>query len=243
MSSRVAWPVFDLFLGPWMAAHLRVHLAGLGEAASVPDPWILLCANHESFWDGFLLRALQRRIRPSLPFHAVMLGSELSRRPWLAALGAIPIEPGSLAGGRRMLRAVRALREREEGGVLAYFPQGRIRPGDPRRLDFRPGVTAVAKALSPARILPVGIRLYPGRTRRMEAFLSVGPSIEVGEDREPTVPRLEDAVAAELDAIRAHVAEHGEEAADRWPPAGESLPRMSDPSWISYGVERWISKN
>jgi 1-acyl-sn-glycerol-3-phosphate acyltransferase len=243
MLAQPAWPLFDLLLRPWMAAHLRVHVAGLEEAASPSaPPWTLLCANHESFWDGFLLRALHRRLRPSAPLHAVMLARELARRPWLATLGALPLEPASTGSARRTLRTLRALRGRERAGMLAWFPQGRIRPGDPRPLDFRRGVVAAARALAPVRVLPVGIRLLPGRTRRMEAFLSVGAGIEVAGDGGLTVARLEAAVAEELDAIRAHARAHGEDAAERWPTGGARLPRP-EASWISHDVERWFSRN
>jgi 1-acyl-sn-glycerol-3-phosphate acyltransferase len=243
VSTRPAWAIFDLFLRPWMSAHLRVHVAGAREALAGATPWTLVCANHESFWDGFVLRALQRRILPGVPFHAVMLRRELDRRRWLALLGALPLDPGSTAGVRATLRALRALRGREPEGVLAWFPQGRIRPGDPRPLGFRAGVAAAAEALAPVRVLPVGIRLLPGRTRRTEAYVSVGAGLEVGVGGRPSAARLEEAVAGELDAIRAHLAAHGEEAPERWPRGGASLARPSEPSWISHGVERWISRN
>jgi len=244
LPAQAVWPLFDLFLRPWMASYLRVHVAGLAAAADpAAPPWTLLCANHESFWDGFLLRTVHRRLCPSAPFHAVMLARELTRRPWLGTLGALPLEPTSTASTRRTLRELRALRGRERAGVLAWFPQGRIRPGDPRPLDFRRGVVAAAQALAPVRILPVGIRLLPGRTRRTEAFLSVGAGIEVDGNRGPTLSRLEEAVAEELDAIRAHAREHGEAAAERWPAGAARLERATDPSWISHDVERWFSRN
>lgn len=242
MDSRLAWRLFRPVLRPWMGSRLRVHLTGLGPGGQASRR-VLLCANHESFWDGFLLQALQARRFPGHSFHAVMLRSELERRPWLALLGAIPADPGSVAGGRRMLRALRALRAEGTATVLAWFPQGRIRPGDPRPLDFRPGVGAVARTLAPVTVLPVGIRLLPGRAARMDAFLSVGEALEVPVGSEVGTERLEAAVAEELDAIRAHVAEHGESAVDRWPGAEGRLPRAKDPSWISHGVERWISRN
>lgn len=246
MPTQPAWPLFDLFLRPWMGAHLRVHVAGLERArrsATASAGWTLLCANHESFWDGFLLRAVQRRLRPTAPFHAVMLERELARRPWLSALGAIPLDPDSVAGPRRMLRALGALREREDEGVLAWFPQGRIRPADPRPLDFRRGIAAAARVLAPAGVVPVGIRLLPGRTRRTDAFVSVGAPIELAGDEPLDVMRLEEAVAEELDAIGDHVERHGEDAAERWPAEEASLARPVEPSWISHGVERWISRN
>jgi len=219
VDSRLAWRLFQPFLRPWMGSRLRVHMTGLGRGGRT-ERRVVLCANHESFWDGFLLQALQRRLFPDLPFHAVMLRSELEVRPWLALLGAIGAEPGSIAGGRRMLRAVRTLRAQESGAVLGYFPQGRIRPGDPRPLGFRTGVVAVAEALAPVTVLPVGIRVLPGRTARMDAFLSVGGAIGVRGSGVLCGERLESAVALELNAIRAHVLGTG-----RTRPRGGRVPR------------------
>ena len=78
----------------------------------------------------------------------------------------------------------------------------------------------------------------------MDAYLSVGSPIDVCDRPEPIVSRLEGSVAEELDAIRAHVAAHGEDAAARWPAPEASLPRASsEASWISHDVERWLSRN
>ncbi len=241
-SSRLAWRVFDLLLRPWMAATLRVHVAGVSLRPPPGHP-VVLCANHVSFWDGFLLREVQRRFLPWRPFHAVMLERELALRPWLRILGATGVTPGSVSDTRHMLRTLTALGRSSEGAVLAYFPQGCIRPGSPSPLGFRRGVAAVARVLAPAVVVPVGLQILPGRAARMDAFVSLGEPLAV-PGREPvTADLVEAAVGEELAAIRAFVAHHGEDAADRWPPSLQRLPRSSDVSWISHDVASWTSRN
>ncbi|HSM61897.1 MAG TPA: hypothetical protein VK849_13905, partial [Longimicrobiales bacterium] len=127
--------------------------------------------------------------------------------------------------------------------TVAYFPQGRIRPDDPRPLDFLPGVSAVASALSPATVLPVGLRLLPGRTRRIEAFVSIGDPILVRGHDTVTPGLIEAAVAEELDAIRAFLRTHGEDAPEQWPADGHALPRPVHRFRRIVGVATRLSRN
>jgi 1-acyl-sn-glycerol-3-phosphate acyltransferase len=202
-----AGSAFDAVFYPWMRTRLHVHTAGPAGDLPTGVP-LLYCANHQSWWDGFLLRHLHRTIRPRAPYRAVMLQSELSRRPFLRHLGALGLEAGSLASGRRLLRALS--RARRDVGV-AYFPQGRIMPDSPCPLGFRPGVRNVARALAPAVVVPVALHIVPGTQARMDAYVSVGRPLSVTRTEVPAVPDLEAAVGEELDAIRAFVRRFGED--------------------------------
>jgi len=236
------WRVLGPWLRWWMRGRVRTHVTGIRPLPSGGDP-VLLCANHESFWDGFLLQEVQHRLRPGAPYRAVMLDTELSRRPWLHLLGAMGVVPGSATSTRSLLRRLEALSQGTPGSVVAFFPQGRIRPDDPRPVAFRRGVTAVAAALAPAILVPVGLRVLPGKTARSEAFLSIGEPIAVERGVRIPVEQVESAVENELDAIRSFVAEHGEEAPARWPSEGSSLPRIPRTERPPRVAEPWISRN
>lgn len=240
-SSRWAWRLFDLAFRPWMARRMRVHLAGRPGAVE-PDFPVILVANHESWWDGFLVREVQRWLRPESRYHAVMLRRELDHRPFLRLLGGIGVEPGSLPSGRALLRAMARLRCADPTAVLAYFPQGTVRPTSPRPLHFRGGVIRVAEALAPVTVLPVGIRLVSGVTPLQEAFLSVGEPLAVPGPGTLTVGLVEAAVTEELDAIDAFIRTHGEDAPSRWPGLHARVPRAPDKP-NSHDVARWISRN
>ena len=236
-STAGAWALFDLVRRPWMALRVRVRLTGV--RPSLPGGPLLLVANHESFWDGFIVRDVQRALRPGASFHALMLNRELAPRPWLRLLGGIGVTPGSVAAGRRMLRAVEAL---PGDAVLGYFPQGRIRPTSPRPLGFHVGAAKVCERSMPTTVVPVGIRLVQGRTPRTEAYVSVGPPVEASGGSWVSAAAMEDAVTAEVDAIDAFLAEYGEDAPEAWPAPGGRLERAV-PSWLSDPVSNWTSRN
>lgn len=221
-----------------MALRIRVHMAGI-PAELPPVGRLLLVANHVSFWDGFILRDVQRTIRPGASFHAVMLERELAPRPWLRALGGLGAEPGSIAAGRRLLRS---LDELPPDAVLGFLPEGRIRPGSPRPLGFEAGIGAVRARLDPAVVLPVALRLAGGRTPRTEVYVNVGPAVRLDGPSSDDARVMEDAVSAALDAIDAFLARHGEDAPDAWPgPAGRlALPPWG---WLTHAPEPWLSRN
>ncbi len=220
-----------------MALHLRVHMTG-GRTA-LPAGRVLLLSNHETFWDGFLMRDVQRLLWPERSFHAVMLQRELSPRPWLRPLGAIGAQPGSVGGGRHLVRALDGL---PSDAVLAFFPQGRIHPGSPRPLAFKPGVEVVRRRFEPVATIPVGIRLTGGRTPRADAYVSIGPPIAPHPGRRPRGTVLEAAVTAQIYNIEAFLARHGEDAPDAWPgPGGELDAAPSPPHWLQ--TVPWTARN
>jgi chlorobactene lauroyltransferase len=236
------WRVFGPPLRWWMERRVRTHVTGVTTLPTARRP-VLLCANHESFWDGFLLREVQRRVRPGASYRAVMLESELTGRPWLGLLGAMGVAPGSPTSTRSLLRGLEALSEAQSGSVVAFFPQGRIRPDDPRPLGFRRGITLVADALAPATLVPVGLRVLPGKTARVEAYLSLGDPIDIVRGSRIPIGRVEAAVEEELNALRSFVAEHGEDAPARWPSEWASLPRTPRAERSARLAEPWISRN
>lgn len=239
-SSSLAWRLFETVFRPWMARRMRVAVTGLGKVPPGDTP-LLVCANHESWWDGFLVRDLQRRLRPRGRFHVVMLEEELSRYPFLRLLGGLGIDPSSVGSLRGMLRAARALGAERPAGILGYFPQGRIRPGSVSPLGFHAGVLPVIEAMAPVSVLPVGIRVLPGKDHRMDAFLSVGEPIAAPGPDTVGLPLLEAAVSEELRAVGAFVEKHGEDAYLRYPRPLGRLPRANDLSAPVHDARNWLS--
>jgi 1-acyl-sn-glycerol-3-phosphate acyltransferase len=225
--SGPALRTFELFFLPWMRRRVRVCIAGLPESLPRGIP-LLLVANHTSWWDAFLLREVQRILRPGVPILTVMLEKELRRWPHFRYLGGVGLEPNSAASIRRMIRALAAAAARDPDCVVLYFPQGRIWPSHRRPLGFRRGVELVARALAPVVVLPVGIHIEPLGSPRPSAFTYGGDPRSV-EQEPSTADALEAAVQETLDEVIAFLHARGEDALDAWPGPHGRLPGFPVP--------------
>ena len=212
--SRGVWAGFELVFRPWMRRRLDgIHVRGLDQVAWLPDLPVLLVANHVSWWDGFLLREVHRRMRPDAPLHVVMTEGELRRFPIFRWMGAVPLSDGRLAA-RGLLRDMEARASARRDAVFAYFPQGRIWPSHRRPLGFRPGVSWLASRLAPIAVVPVGLHLEPLTRPGPAAFVSVGKPGVVREG--VTAGALESRVTALVDELMLWTRRHGEDAGVRW---------------------------
>jgi 1-acyl-sn-glycerol-3-phosphate acyltransferase len=222
--SPAAVRAFELFLRPWMRRHLRgPRIAGLPGRVPLRAP-LLLVANHSSWWDPFLLREVQRRLRPTAPLYSVMLQRELACRPFFRRLGAIDIDPQrptSVAGAVRELQ--RRVRERPDASIM-FFPQGRIWPSQRRPLGFQPGIGLLLRHLRPILVLPIAIHLEPLAAPAPTAFVLACRLFEPDEAEQLDAVRLEQEVAAGLDRIHAFLAVWGEDAVRGWPSPNGGLP-------------------
>jgi 1-acyl-sn-glycerol-3-phosphate acyltransferase len=222
-AQRIAFGIFDAAFTPVRRRGLHaIHVTGLPRRIPDDDP-VLLASNHVSWWDGFLLREVQRLLRPRAPICVPMTLREYERRPWLRWLGALPLQPGSIASVRRALRALAARRRQDPTTCFLFFPQGAIWPATRRPLGFQRGVEWLARTLAPVTVLPVAIHIEPLNRRVPTAFVSVGdPVVRSGAFLDVRV--LEREVASQLDAIHAFLGRHGEASPARWPGPHGRLP-------------------
>ena len=215
--SRRVWAGFELVFRPWMHRRLDgVHVRGLENLAGLPAGPVLLVANHVSWWDGFFLREVHRRVRPGAPLHVVMTEAELRRVPIFRWMGAVPLTDAPLAA-RALLREMEDRIATRGDAVFGYFPQGRIWPSHGRPLGFRPGASWLASRLAPIAVVPVGLHLEPLTRPGPAAFISVGSPRPVGDGIAPDT--LEADVEALVDELLRWTRRHGEDAAARWPEA------------------------
>lgn len=224
MDSRwqpLAVRAFEAFFRPWRDARVRTLVAGL--PTDLPrDVPLLLAANHVSWWDPFTLREVQRALRPSAPFHTVMLQAELASRPFFRRMGVVGLDPASPASLRACIRQLRRLLDERRDASVCYFPQGRIWPSFRRPLGFRPGLGLVARELAPLLILPMGLHVEPLNSTRSTVFVSAGAPVPV--DGRLDLAGVETAVEREVDAILGFLSRHGEDASRHWPGPRGRLP-------------------
>lgn len=204
--------VFEAVFNPYMACRLRGPILH-GQPPVLDDalPLVLLL-NHVSWWDGFLARALQRRLRPAGSFHTVMLERELRKHPYFRLMGCAGVEPGDPASWRKARQDLSVRRRKDRDFCLAFFPQGAIWPADRRPLGFKPGILRLLRDLAPVQVVPAGIRIEPLNTHVPNAFASLGSALRVDADRIPTLSGLEGAVQERLDDLDGWLATRGEAA-------------------------------
>ncbi|MEO7102179.1 MAG: lysophospholipid acyltransferase family protein [Gemmatimonadaceae bacterium] len=218
MGSRLdilGWRAFDMVFQPWMKRRLQLRIADLPQDLDASEP-VMLVANHVSWWDGFVLRAIQMRLRPSSALYTIALERELNQHSILRAIGGIGIEPDSPDSILRAVRQFQAKRRKLPDAVFGYFPQGCITASFRRPLGFRRGVELFARAIAPVTIVPVAIHIEPGVCLAPTAFVSVGAPIHCVESVDHLL--LEREIHDLLDATYAFLAEHGESSAADWPP-------------------------
>ncbi len=214
LSQETRWRGFEMVFSPWMSRRLAgVHVRHEEPAAWPAEVPIMLVANHVSWWDGFLLREVQRARRPRAPLHVVMAAAEFRRQPVLRALGALPLASSAM-GPRALLREMRAKQQASPGVVFGYFPQGRIWPSSRRPLCFQPGAAWLATHLAPIALVPVALHLEPLNRPSPTAFVGVGRPLTVTAPVETLA--LEEMVRGQLDLLLPFLHRHGEDAPARW---------------------------
>ncbi len=220
---------FEIFFLPWMRRRIEaVRLAGL--PAALPDAPLLVVANHISWWDGFTLREIHRRLRPRAPLRVVMTERELRQNRVLGWIAAVALDPGSPASVLRTFRGLRRLCHERPDAVVLFFPQGRIWPSHRRPLGFARGITTLARMLAPVTVLPVALHIEPLATLKPTLFASAGSPLPFDRDEHASLVDLETAVTAEADALLAFLAAHGEGSGRAWPDEFDRLPRAQVPT-------------
>jgi 1-acyl-sn-glycerol-3-phosphate acyltransferase len=167
-------------------------------------PWLWL-ANHNTWWDGFLLYFLNRRLA-GRRMYLLMLEEQLRRFWFFRYLGAYGVRLGEGPDALRLLRyTVELFRERPPA-LVVWFPQGELVPyGSPVR--FARGVEVLLKmAPKPLWVQLVGMYPLLWEHVRPEFFLGFGPgfclepggevptSEELAQELEGTLRGLEEAV-------------------------------------------------
>jgi glycerol-3-phosphate dehydrogenase (NAD(P)+) len=147
--------------------HLYFRLSRIGREHVPASGGVIICANHRSFLDPFVIGTVARR-----PIYYVAKQELFRHRPvawFLSALGAFPVNRG--AGDRDMLATAKAILER--GDPVLVFAEGtRIRPGAlgrPKRgvgrLALETGAPVVPVAVIGTEAVRKGWRIRPHKVR------------------------------------------------------------------------------
>ncbi|HEX2191010.1 MAG TPA: lysophospholipid acyltransferase family protein [Longimicrobiaceae bacterium] len=182
-----------------------LRAGGVEEArrAAAAGP-VILAANHVSWWDPFLVVALDEAL--GTEGYALMDAGNLAALPYFARLGALPLDRRSPARLRAGLRAAAELLDRPRRAVW-MFPQGRLRPAHLRPLGVHPGIALLARLAPGAAVVPVAVQYAFGEHAAPAALARFGDAIpNAAAATHEGAARLERALEEELGKIDASLA-------------------------------------
>ncbi|MEM1042678.1 MAG: 1-acyl-sn-glycerol-3-phosphate acyltransferase [Bacteroidota bacterium] len=203
-----------------------------------PKPWtdgtldperpLVLYTNHHSFFDGYLLWLLTRRVLGRPP---MLWMNEWERVPLFGPLGALPFPPDD---PRRRLATIRETARRLRAHpppVFLYFPEGELGPPDAGLAAFPPErFTRLARFFPDAvQWWPVGLRVTWWGEDRPTALMTGGAPHDAPDGGEHA--RL----GHTLDALRGVTPGDGEVLLDGTPSADERW----DLSLLAPLLRRW----
>ncbi|QFP78449.1 1-acyl-sn-glycerol-3-phosphate acyltransferase [Deinococcus sp. AJ005] len=138
---------------------LHAGLGGVWVRGSLPAGGAVLVPNHNSWWDGYVLRELAWWA--GADFRVLMSARQLGRFPFLRRMGAL--EAG---------RVREAARSAQDGAWVAVFAEGAVQPPGPLA-ELQPGAAWIARTAG-VPLIPVALRVVMRGGQWPEAYLRIG---------------------------------------------------------------------
>lgn len=155
-----------------------VHLCGPVPATD-PELPLLLLPSHSTWWDGFFVYLLNKKIFRR-KIYLMMLETQLARYKFFSRLGAYSINPYSTGGIKNSLHYSMAILNEKitPRPLLCIFPQGELLPWDQRPLVYKNGLEKILSGYGgKANLLPLAIKTEFLNERRPEVFLLFGENL------------------------------------------------------------------
>ncbi len=168
--------LFDFYLQLKLRSGFEKVIFELGQIQNQLNPSVpvLFVSNHMSWWDGFFLLELQKKLTPNFSHFTLMLESELTQFPFLRKLGAVGLVPHDPFSVARSFLELRRLRRSLGALSIGFFPQGEIRPQQYRPLGFQKGLDPLIRLLHPIQVVPVALHIEPMQTPKPSAWIRTG---------------------------------------------------------------------
>ncbi|MCE2414298.1 lysophospholipid acyltransferase family protein [Candidatus Poribacteria bacterium] len=163
--------IFQPYL-TWLLNRNFHEIQVLGTTPKIPDDLpVLLLPNHSTWWDGFFVYLLNKKIFRRTTY-LMMLEKQLSKYKFFAKIGAYSIEPENRHNIIKSLEYTVELLDREMP-LVSIFPQGQLVPWHTRPLGYKRGVEWILRKYGkPIAVLPLAIRTeFLGEKRPSVFFL------------------------------------------------------------------------
>lgn len=204
--------LFRLF-GLYLGLRFRRSFHAIRLSGALPDlprdrP-VVVFSNHPSWWDPALYIVLAGSLFRGRPGFGPMDAQALARYGFFRRLGIFGIDKSSAAGARRFLQVARDVLTGctgPEGRAMIWVTaEGDFTDPRQRPVVLRPGIAHLARAVPDALLLPLAIEYVFWNESRPELLLRFGAPLAADAALRPAEwqGRLQDALAAEMDALAA----------------------------------------
>jgi 1-acyl-sn-glycerol-3-phosphate acyltransferase len=206
---HAAWAdwIFSRYLTRLCKRHFH-KISVLGKIPETdPDLPLLLLPNHSTWWDGFFVYLLNKKMfRRKL--YLMMLEAQLARYKFFARLGAFSINPHSAGSIKNSLRYSAAVLNEKmlPRPMLCIFPQGELLPWDQRPLAYKNGLEKILRGYGgKVNLLPLAIKTEFLNEQRAEAFFLFGENIMVNSNTFSGMQRMQEIEEALLDDLKRRI--------------------------------------
>ncbi len=183
----------------------RIWFQSVGRLPSSSDGPVIFYLNHSSWWDGYIMMIIHRRIFHRR-FYSYLMMEEKQLRDFrfFTWCGAFSINRHDPDDSIRSVEYISSLLRQPPARGLYIFPQGRIVHNDHRPLTLYPGIARIALRVGNVTLCPISCRFEFGGRYLPEAFIRVGPihRPEPGADIDTLIADITRRLTASMDTIR-----------------------------------------
>lgn len=187
--------VFNFYI-TWL---LKRHFHGIylyNEPAFPADKSILMLPNHSSWWDGFFIYFLNKKIFKR-QVYLMMLEEELAKNKFFSRIGAFSIRKKTFQV-RESLAYAYSLLSSVNKPLVCIFPQGELLPWGKRPLGFERGVEfLLSRITEPLTLCMLAMRIEFRDEQYPDVFLMY-EYVNFEPGTKNSVPYLEDKLASLL---------------------------------------------
>ncbi|MGH7600114.1 MAG: lysophospholipid acyltransferase family protein [bacterium] len=179
-----------------------IHLLGQAPETN-PDLPLLLLPNHSTWWDGFFVYLLNKKLFRRKPY-LMMLEAQLSRYWFFARLGAYSIDPQSSGGIKESIKySIEVIKQKiMPKPLLCIFPQGELLPLEKRPLGYKNGVETILSGYGgKANFLPLAIKTEFLHEQLPEAFFCFGENLIANSKTFAGMQRMQEIEEGLLDEL------------------------------------------
>lgn len=210
-AQHAAWA--DGIFHPYVSWLLKRHFHAmhlLGQAPETnPDLPLLLLPNHSTWWDGFFVYLLNKKLFRRKPY-LMMLDEQLFRYRFFARLGAYSIDPQSSGSIKEAIKySIEILKQKiMPKPLLCIFPQGELLPWEKRPLGYKSGVEIIMSGYGgKANFLPLAIKAEFLNEQLPAAFFCFGENIIANSNTFAGMQHLQEIEESLLDGLNKRVTE------------------------------------